>query len=175
MKSSTGYLIGTIMKGGPGSGNFGHTGRPGIVGGSGEGGGGSATKPADKPYLRYTGEVNANQAVIRLQEKYSRASAGEGSKREVKLNVALDEAYNALDKSKKASKLSQIAEKTGSSKAHTAAAAAHDIAAQAHTEAYQSAKLAGDKITTELLKYSVEFHNLCSNAHKEEANKKSYI
>lgn len=32
---SPGYLLGEIVKGGPGSGNFGHTGRPGAVGGSG--------------------------------------------------------------------------------------------------------------------------------------------
>jgi hypothetical protein len=47
MTDSTGYLIGTIMKGGPGSGNFGHVGRPGMVGGSGEGGGSAGAKPKD--------------------------------------------------------------------------------------------------------------------------------
>jgi|WetSurSiteA1Bulk_404760.scaffolds.fasta_scaffold77581_2 hypothetical protein len=48
MTDSTGYLIGTIIKGGPGSGNFGHVGRPGVVGGSGEGGGSAGTKPSNK-------------------------------------------------------------------------------------------------------------------------------
>ena len=36
-----GPSITVLYKGGPGSGNFGHSGRPGEVGGSGEGGGGS--------------------------------------------------------------------------------------------------------------------------------------
>jgi len=33
------------IKGGPGSGNFGHVGRPGMIGGSGEGGGSAAARP----------------------------------------------------------------------------------------------------------------------------------
>jgi hypothetical protein len=36
------------IKGGPGSGNFGHVGRPGMVGGSGEGGGSAGAKPSEK-------------------------------------------------------------------------------------------------------------------------------
>jgi hypothetical protein len=49
-----------IVKGGPGSGNFGHEGRPGEVGGSG--GGGGAEKPVESGYpkegFKTNGEIN---------------------------------------------------------------------------------------------------------------------
>jgi hypothetical protein len=43
-----------FIKGGPGSGNFGHVGRPGVVGGSGEGGGSAGAKP--KKPIEFTAE-----------------------------------------------------------------------------------------------------------------------
>ena len=51
------YLKLYSMKGGEGSGNFGHAGRPGLVGGSGDGGGGSLSSIAESQGLEVNSET----------------------------------------------------------------------------------------------------------------------
>lgn len=56
-----------FIKGGPGSGNFGHRGRPGIQGGSAKEGGGEAPKEA--PKTRYEQAVEAAQPIGNLTKE----------------------------------------------------------------------------------------------------------
>ncbi len=63
---------GAVMKGGPGSGNFGHEGRPGEVGGSrpGSGGGGGVKVPVYvKPFVSKIPREHLNIAHIKVEEK----------------------------------------------------------------------------------------------------------
>ncbi len=51
VNETAGDALAMTLKGGPGSGNFGHRGRPGLVGGSGPGGGGQPSiVPGDEPW-----------------------------------------------------------------------------------------------------------------------------
>jgi|SRR3990167_5256291 len=68
-----------VKKGGPGSGDFGHTGRPGQIGGSSGGGGGEnfddlyETKLMNEPYIaKISSIIGGESSIRRIANKYVR-------------------------------------------------------------------------------------------------------
>lgn len=135
------------VKGGAGSGNFGHAGRPGLVGGSSDSGGrvmnfirGLSTPFESLPIAARSG-TSQNTAGARkrdraTQSEFDRAfnAAWYSANSDAPQIVELNEVRASLDQSEKASKLAkdntEEAEKLGTSEAHAAAAEAHQSAAE---------------------------------------------
>lgn len=69
-----------ILKGGAGSGNFNHPGRPGHIGGSGQGGGGSAV--GDPEYIDVSGGIGRQRrdmVLVGMQNRLGRDVIKPGS------------------------------------------------------------------------------------------------
>lgn len=64
-----------VADGGPGSGNFGHGGRPGEIGGSSSSGGGATEKSGEKKAKRYTKEEIEKMPLAKLRKESERLSA----------------------------------------------------------------------------------------------------
>jgi hypothetical protein len=82
-------VVGGEMKGGAGSGNFGHGGRPGMVGGSGEGGGSvqakEEAKPGDENHVGFTESERA------AEDRWSNMALRSGGEKGIEVAVVYND------------------------------------------------------------------------------------